>query len=105
MGVEDNLISSSIEDYQNNVCAICHHDNEKWDLWSSCHHLFCQDCSSEMLSRGMPCPLCRASSATILRGNCFKQPCSDAGMKKEVPVKRKVYQSRRQKRHQQPRVP
>merc|ERR1712187_743164 len=72
MGVEDNLISSSIEDYQNNVCAICQHDNEKWDLWQSCHHLFCQDCSSEMLSRGMNCPLCRRSSATLLRGKCFE---------------------------------
>eukprot|EP00931_Biecheleriopsis_adriatica_P076159 TRINITY_DN4989_c0_g1_i4.p1 TRINITY_DN4989_c0_g1~~TRINITY_DN4989_c0_g1_i4.p1 ORF type:complete len:934 (-),score=128.08 TRINITY_DN4989_c0_g1_i4:159-2960(-) len=66
--VHDQCVPSSFEDYANNRCWICQDSNDEWDLWLSCHHLFCAKCSSEMLGRSMPCPLCRVASSTVLRG-------------------------------------
>ena len=51
-----------------NVCWICREESEEWDMWLSCHHIFCARCSSQMLLRRMPCPLCRVASTTVLRG-------------------------------------
>lgn len=65
---EDNCVESSFEDYGKNECWICTSDNTEWDVWLSCRHMFCKDCSSEMLRRRMPCPLCRVGSTTVLRG-------------------------------------
>merc|ERR1712228_298298 len=53
----DDCVSSSFEDYKANECWICRNSNDKWDLWLSCKHLFCEACSTEMLRRHMPCPL------------------------------------------------
>lgn len=64
----DKCVSSSFEDYLQNTCWICREESEEWDLWVSCHHLFCSRCSSQMLIRRMPCPLCRVASTTVLRG-------------------------------------
>jgi len=62
-------VKSSFKDYERNVCWICMESAEEWDLWLSCRHLFCKTCSSEMLRRCMPCPLCRVASPTVLRGS------------------------------------
>jgi len=70
---EDRCVPSSYEDYLNNTCWICQDSNDEWDLWLSCRHLFCKKCSSEMLHRRMPCPLCRVASTSILRG--FRGDC------------------------------
>mmetsp|Transcript_61245 Transcript_61245/g.145791 ORF Transcript_61245/g.145791 Transcript_61245/m.145791 type:complete len:628 (+) Transcript_61245:87-1970(+) len=64
----DQCFQSSFEDYKKNICWICQSENDQWDMWTSCHHLFCQDCSTTMLKRRMPCPLCRVMSTTVLRG-------------------------------------
>lgn len=66
----DSCVPSSFQDYsENNMCWICQDDTHKeFDLWVSCHHIFCSTCSSEMLRRRMPCPLCRVASSTVLRG-------------------------------------
>eukprot|EP00811_Abedinium_folium_P032315 NODE_5370_length_1778_cov_4.545730.p1 GENE.NODE_5370_length_1778_cov_4.545730~~NODE_5370_length_1778_cov_4.545730.p1 ORF type:complete len:493 (+),score=78.62 NODE_5370_length_1778_cov_4.545730:174-1481(+) len=64
----DHCFPSSYTDYVANKCWICMGGAEEWDLWLSCNHLFCKVCSTEMLKRGMPCPLCRAASSTALRG-------------------------------------
>jgi len=67
----DNLVPSSFEDYQNNHCWICQDGHEEWDLWIQCGHLFCSKCSTEMLKRRMPCPLCRTYSTTVMRGKKY----------------------------------
>lgn len=64
----DRCVQSSYEDYAENSCWICREQREEWDLWLSCHHIFCSSCSSQMLIRRMPCPLCRVASSTVLRG-------------------------------------
>jgi len=66
--VVDQCIDSSFEDYEQNSCWICFGQNPQWDLWLSCHHIFCAECSTKMLQRGMPCPLCRVFSSVVLRG-------------------------------------
>jgi len=71
---EDNCIESSFEDYAKNECWICTGSNPEWDMWMSCHHLFCKGCSTEMLRRSMPCPLCRIASTTVLRGTAARSP-------------------------------
>jgi hypothetical protein len=58
-----------------NTCWICREESDEWDLWVSCHHLFCSRCSSQMLIRRMPCPLCRVASTTVLRG----ETCEKSG--------------------------
>jgi len=68
----DRCVLSSFEDYQQNNCWICTESREEWDLWLSCKHLFCKDCSATMLKRGMPCPLCRVASSTVLRGRAIQ---------------------------------
>jgi len=64
----DNCFESSYEDYKKNTCWICTTGCDEWEMWISCKHLFCKRCSTEMLQRRMPCPLCRVSSSTVLRG-------------------------------------
>eukprot|EP00439_Symbiodinium_sp_Y106_P078129 s3_g16.t4 len=66
--LHDRCVQSSFEDYAENSCWICREHRGEWDLWLSCHHLFCSSCSSQMLIRRMPCPLCRVASSTVLRG-------------------------------------
>jgi len=66
---DDNCVPSSYEDYLDNSCWICTQGCDEWDLWLSCRHLFCRSCSTEMLRRRMPCPLCRVASSTVLRGH------------------------------------
>merc|ERR1719335_378249 len=70
-GPEDNCPESSFQDYMDNKCWICCSERDEWDLWMSCRHLFCKECSTEMLHRQMPCPLCRVSSSTVLRGHKY----------------------------------
>lgn len=65
----DGCVPSSFEDYLDNKCWICMSSNVEWDLWLSCHHLFCSACSTVMLQRSMPCPLCRVSSSVVKRGH------------------------------------
>jgi len=67
----DRCFPSSFEDYVMNECWICKESKGTWDLWLSCRHLFCEECSTEMLLRRMPCPLCRVSSAVVLRGHAY----------------------------------
>lgn len=71
---QDKCVQSSFEDYQQNVCWICREESEEWDMWLSCHHIFCARCSSQMLLRRMPCPLCRVASTTVLRGEHAGRP-------------------------------
>lgn len=63
--VDDRIFN--FEDYHSNRCWICQDSSPSWDLWVSCRHSFCQRCSSEMLRRRMPCPLCRVRSTRIDR--------------------------------------
>eukprot|EP00929_Paragymnodinium_shiwhaense_P105433 TRINITY_DN70452_c0_g1_i1.p1 TRINITY_DN70452_c0_g1~~TRINITY_DN70452_c0_g1_i1.p1 ORF type:complete len:1359 (+),score=246.84 TRINITY_DN70452_c0_g1_i1:139-4215(+) len=67
----DQCVSSSFDDYKANQCWICRESNPSWDLWLSCRHLFCSDCSTQMLRRRMPCPLCRVSSSVVIRGRAM----------------------------------
>ena len=69
---KDRCFPSSFEDYKKNICWICARGNPEWDLWVSCRHLFCKDCSREMLERNMPCPLCRIASSVVQRGLAFE---------------------------------
>lgn len=73
----DRIVSSSFDDYQKNECWICcganervapDSENNQWHLWTQCGHLFCAQCSNEMLRRKMPCPLCRRASSSIKQG-------------------------------------
>lgn len=64
----DGCVPSSFDDYLENRCWICMSDNVEWDLWLSCHHVFCASCSTTMLQRRMPCPLCRVASSVVKRG-------------------------------------
>ncbi|CAJ1385151.1 unnamed protein product [Effrenium voratum] len=80
----DRCVPSSFDDYLQNICWICREDAEEWDMWLSCHHIFCSRCSSQMLVRRMPCPLCRVASGTVLRGTQalprqFRQDLADRG--------------------------
>lgn len=68
---QDSPVGSSWEDYKSNKCWICQDSRAEWDMWLSCHHLFCEKCSTEMLKRRMPCPLCRVTSTAALRGKAF----------------------------------
>lgn len=67
----DALVPSSAEDYAADCCWICRDGSDTWDLWTNCRHVFCAACSSEMLMRRMPCPLCRTHSHEVLRGWCW----------------------------------
>eukprot|EP00927_Polykrikos_kofoidii_P066440 TRINITY_DN62039_c0_g1_i1.p1 TRINITY_DN62039_c0_g1~~TRINITY_DN62039_c0_g1_i1.p1 ORF type:complete len:536 (-),score=29.94 TRINITY_DN62039_c0_g1_i1:28-1635(-) len=60
---------STFGDYEKGECWICYSaTSSTWDLWTGCGHLFCSRCSNEMLTRHMPCPLCRTVSSTVRRG-------------------------------------
>mmetsp|Transcript_33744 Transcript_33744/g.85498 ORF Transcript_33744/g.85498 Transcript_33744/m.85498 type:complete len:284 (-) Transcript_33744:3-854(-) len=76
----DGCYSTSYEDYSRNVCWICQDENPQWDLWLSCRHLFCAKCSTQMLQRRMPCPLCRVASSTVLRGRSIYVPPDRRGL-------------------------
>jgi len=68
---EDRCVASSFDDYKENKCWICQEQPscDNWDLWLSCRHLYCAHCSTKMLQRRMPCPLCRVASSVVLRGD------------------------------------
>lgn len=75
----DNIVASSYEDYIANTCWICSGCNtnrgdvsaeQQWHLWLSCGHMFCNQCSTEMSRRRMPCPLCRRHTNRIKEGPC-----------------------------------
>jgi len=68
---EDRCVDSSFDDYKENRCWICQEQPscDNWDLWLSCRHLYCSKCSTKMLQRRMPCPLCRVASSVVLRGD------------------------------------
>jgi len=70
---KDNCRDSSYEDYQKGDCWICCDSKEErqWDLWLQCGHLFCSRCSTQMLQKAMPCPLCRQVSWNIKRGPAY----------------------------------
>lgn len=58
---------NTFEDYEMGTCWICREENiVKYDAYS-CGHIFCTDCSIAMMSRKMPCPLCRAVPLYIVR--------------------------------------
>jgi len=64
----DRCQQSTFKDYERGTCWLCLNDDaEKWDMWVQCGHLFCQNCSEEMLKRRMPCPLCRKRSFRVVR--------------------------------------
>lgn len=76
---QDHVVASSFDDYQKNECWICcganeqmaseaNTDNNQWHLWMQCGHMFCAQCSNQMLCRQMPCPLCRRKSTSIKQG-------------------------------------
>lgn len=71
----DGCVPSSFQDYSENRCWICQDCTPQghFDMWLSCHHIFCSKCSTEMLRRRMPCPLCRVASSTVLRGESIQQ--------------------------------
>ncbi|CAJ1437100.1 unnamed protein product, partial [Effrenium voratum] len=72
--VGDSCVESSYNDYAKNQCWICQDDTRtEFDLWLGCHHIFCSKCSTEMLKRHMPCPLCRVASTSVLRGQSCTQ--------------------------------
>ncbi|CAK0874145.1 unnamed protein product [Prorocentrum cordatum] len=66
----DRCPESSFRSYLDGECWICTAAGEasQWDMWVSCRHMFCSGCSSEMMQRRMPCPLCRQWSSTVVRG-------------------------------------
>lgn len=68
---EHRCVESSFGDYKAKLCWICQDpasSEGQWDMWMQCRHLFCKRCSTEMLNRNMPCPLCRVTSSRVLRG-------------------------------------
>ena len=71
--VDDAIVESSFDDYEQGKCWICQIDkgHQEFDLWLGCHHIFCSRCSTEMLRRNMPCPLCRIASTAVLRGKAI----------------------------------
>lgn len=72
-GEDDNLVESAWTDYRENECWICRdvESASQWDCWLSCRHVFCSNCSGQMLQRRMPCPLCRVASSTVLRAERY----------------------------------
>lgn len=67
------------DQYEANECWICSDSHEKWDLWVSCRHAFCSDCSDSMLRRMIPCPFCRTVSTAIVRRAALKDSTDDQG--------------------------
>jgi len=68
---KDGCFESNYDIYKKNKCWICQDGRDKWDMWLTCKHLYCEKCSDQMMRRGMPCPLCRMASAIVLRGNKY----------------------------------
>lgn len=73
----DGIVESCFEDYTSNECWICSgcnvgnphlSPNKQWHLWMACGHMFCAQCSTEMIRRRMPCPLCRRITNRIKEG-------------------------------------
>lgn len=78
----DRIVESCFEDYKSNECWICCGCNvgrpdlspsKQWHLWMTCGHMFCAQCSTEMIRRRMPCPLCRRITNRIKEGPPFKR--------------------------------
>lgn len=62
------------KDYIEKQCWICQDADRPqesgqatWDVWWTCRHAFCTECSQTMLERGWSCPLCRQKSHLIKR--------------------------------------
>jgi len=66
---EDGCQVSSFEDYKSGKCWLCcEQKHATWHKWNQCGHMFCSDCSSAMIQRRMPCPLCRQISTVVVEG-------------------------------------
>jgi len=65
------IAESSFEDYKKGDCWICMCKEERFHLWTNCGHIFGEGCSSEMIRRGMPCPLCREISPVVKIGDKY----------------------------------
>lgn len=81
------IVQSSFDDYSKNTCWICDPavPDGQWDLWIQCGHMFCAGCSSEMLKRKMPCPLCRSQTISIKRGpRAYEPPVNQASRRQGV---------------------
>jgi hypothetical protein len=64
---KDSCVENTFNDYEARTCWICCRDNiQSYDKYA-CGHIFCSDCSDQMLMRGMPCPLCRRYTPTVMR--------------------------------------
>lgn len=74
----------NFEDYEKNECWICQNPAEHWDIWLACRHTFCERCSSEMLRRQMPCPLCRVRSGHVLRRSARTTELQQLGVAQDV---------------------
>jgi hypothetical protein len=65
--VDDHCVPNTYADYERGTCWICQESGvECYDKYP-CGHIFCSACSSEMLSRHMPCPLCRRAVTSVVR--------------------------------------
>merc|ERR1712224_238401 len=65
--VKDSCVENTFNDYLQRTCWICcREDVQSYDKYV-CGHIFCSDCSDQMLSRSMPCPLCRRYTSTVIR--------------------------------------
>ena len=53
----DDIVNN--EHIDENECWICNDTPTKWHVWKPCNHVFCGNCSEQMLERHMTCPLCR----------------------------------------------
>lgn len=65
----DGCLESSFEEYEMNTCCICYSENNTWDLWKQCGHMFCSQCSTEVMQRRQRCPLCRVHSTLVVRAS------------------------------------
>ena len=64
---EDSCVENTFNDYLQRTCWICWRENvQSYDKYA-CGHIFCSDCSDQMLMRSMPCPLCRRYTPTVMR--------------------------------------
>eukprot|EP01107_Rhizomastix_libera_P013946 TRINITY_DN4111_c0_g1_i1.p1 TRINITY_DN4111_c0_g1~~TRINITY_DN4111_c0_g1_i1.p1 ORF type:complete len:261 (+),score=37.56 TRINITY_DN4111_c0_g1_i1:445-1227(+) len=52
--------ASQDESQEQNICPICQDSLDK-PIILSCHHIFCEDCIGEWLSKQNSCPMCRSS--------------------------------------------
>lgn len=65
---KDRCVESTFDDYLSKTCWLCmQSDHTEYDLWLSCGHLCCSQCSADLLRLHMPCPLCRTASKHVKR--------------------------------------